>query len=317
MEAQGDDEIFVYMGGDQEVPEHVRRTRIHKSVKIVRARAFQRRIYLISVDFHDGIEIIEEGAFHGCSLLSGSIKLLGIRIIKAEAFSNCHRLTDVEFGDKLETIEQRAFFNCYSLRNAIIPSVRSIGKMAFCCCDALTDLDLPEGLETVEEGAFCNCDRLRHISLPLKGDMIAVNVFVTCPNFTSVDLVGGIHRTVASLHLESWKNEMKGEITRINQVLPEAGAWTKTAVIQEWMRAVSRQINHYKAEHKKILKESTTLLELALWKAKIDENAEKESVEETKAKRLKPDTQGERRTQRITSGANIVFKNVLPFLELK
>ena len=39
-EAQGDDdEVFVYMGGDQQVPDGVRRARIHKSVKIVRARA--------------------------------------------------------------------------------------------------------------------------------------------------------------------------------------------------------------------------------------------------------------------------------------
>ena len=151
----------------------------------------------------------------------------------------------------------------------------------------------------------------------MKDDMIEDNVFHDCSNFTTVDLVGGIHKTVASLHLKSWRNEMKAEINRINEVLPETGAWTKTAVIQEWMRAVSRQINHYKTEHKKILKEATTLLELALWKAKSDENEEKESVEETKAKRLKPDTQSERTTQRITSGASIVIKNVLPFLELK
>ena len=29
----GDDEIFVYMGGDQRVPGGVRRARIHRSVK--------------------------------------------------------------------------------------------------------------------------------------------------------------------------------------------------------------------------------------------------------------------------------------------
>ena len=64
--ALDDDEVFVYMGGDQQVPDGVRRARIHKSVKIVRARAFQNRQNLISVEFHDGIEIIEEEAFRGC-----------------------------------------------------------------------------------------------------------------------------------------------------------------------------------------------------------------------------------------------------------
>ena len=59
-EAQDDDEIFVYMGGNQQVPDGVRRARIHKSVKIVRARAFYNRRHLISVEFHDEVEIIEE-----------------------------------------------------------------------------------------------------------------------------------------------------------------------------------------------------------------------------------------------------------------
>ena len=53
MEAHEDDEIFVYMGGNQVVPERVRRARIHEDVKIIRARAFQNREHLISVEFHD------------------------------------------------------------------------------------------------------------------------------------------------------------------------------------------------------------------------------------------------------------------------
>ena len=31
-----DDEVFVYMGGNQQVPDLVRRSKIHESVKIVR-----------------------------------------------------------------------------------------------------------------------------------------------------------------------------------------------------------------------------------------------------------------------------------------
>ena len=32
---EDDDEIFIYTGGDQEVPNGVRRVRIHKSVKVI------------------------------------------------------------------------------------------------------------------------------------------------------------------------------------------------------------------------------------------------------------------------------------------
>ena len=50
-----DDDVFVYMGGDQQVPDRVRRARIHISVKKIRARAFYGRYHLIYVEFHDGI----------------------------------------------------------------------------------------------------------------------------------------------------------------------------------------------------------------------------------------------------------------------
>ena len=90
------------------------RARIHKSVKTVLARAFEIRLYLSDVEFHNEIEIIEMGAFFGCTSLSGSIKLLGVKVVKKNAFNWCAGLTDVEFGDKLETIEGDAFINCIS-----------------------------------------------------------------------------------------------------------------------------------------------------------------------------------------------------------
>ena len=317
VEALGDgDEIFVYMGGAQRVPDLVRRARIHISVKIIRRGAFLHRTNLISVEFHDGIEIIEEGAFLWCISLRGSIKLLDIRIIKAEAFYNCKGLTDVEFGNKLETIERCAFYKCISLRNITMPQVRTIGGYAFYECGELTELDLPEGLETVGYGAFQYCESVRRIALPLKDDMIENRVFHNCPNLTTVDLVGGIHNTVSSLHHESWRNEMKGEINRINQDLPNTDAEPNTQVIRRWMSAVIRQLDHYKAEHYKALKEATTLLELALWKANLDDNeggvVEREGVRTTRGQRKRA-----RKEISITSGASIVIKNVLPFLELK
>ncbi|KAK1742653.1 hypothetical protein QTG54_006250 [Skeletonema marinoi] len=150
--------------------------------------------------------------------------------------------------------------------------------------------------------------------MPLKDGMIEDNAFAFCPNLTTINLVGGIHNTIASLHLESWRNEMKEEINRINQVLPITPL--KTGAIQQWIRSVIRRIDHYKTEHKVMLKEATTLLELALWKAKVDER-EKESLGDVITKKAKIDVQSKRSERRITSGANIVIKNVLPFLELE
>ena len=307
-----DDEIFVYMGGDQQVPDGVRRARIHKSVKIVRARAFIGRHDLISVEFHDGVEIIGEWAFGGCAFRH--VKLLGIKIIKKWAFCHCFDLTVVEFGDKLETIEGNAFRECTLLRNIIIPTVRTIGVQAFYDCKQLTDLDLPEGLETVEYSAFHNCQRLERINMPLKDELIEGHVFDGCPNLTSVNLVGRVHKTIASLHLDSWRNDFEEEII-CDLDLPNTPDQFKTGDIREWTESVISLLSHYKAEHNKVLKEATTLLELALWKANLDDNEggllEREGVRATRRQRKRA-----RKEICVTSGASIVIKNVLPFLTL-
>ena len=61
-----------------------------------------------------------------------------------------------------------------------------------------------------------------------------------------------------------------------------------------------------------------TLLELALWKANLHEEEEMEE-EKQPGKKSKIDRKTEnarRQEHRITSGASIVIKNVLPFLKL-
>eukprot|EP00986_Skeletonema_menzelii_P014563 scaffold9775_cov169-Skeletonema_menzelii.AAC.1 len=248
-EAQGDEEeIFVYMGGDQQVPWGVRRARIHKSVKIVPRGAFQYRAQLIYVEFHDDIEIIEERAFRDCESLKGSIKLLGVRIVKEWAFHHCIRVTDVEFGDQLETIENCAFSRGTALKKIKMPTVRTVGECAFYYCSELSDVEFGEGLETLQRGAFFHCPKLKRIALPLKDNMIEDRVFGECPMLTTVDMVGGIHNTVASLHLESWRNEMMDEINRINQVLPTITG-DKTPAIQQWMGSAFHRLDHYKTEH--------------------------------------------------------------------
>ena len=152
--------------------------------------------------------------------------------------------------------------------------------------------------------------------MPFRDDMIEDSAFHRCPNLTTVEIVGGIHNTVASLHLESWRNEMTGEINGINQILPNTDRLQKTQAVQQWMRAVTNRLNHFKSEHEQMLKEATTLLELALWKANLDDNEggvlEREGVRTTRRQRKRA-----RREICVTSGASIVIKNVLPFLNIK
>jgi hypothetical protein len=315
-------DIFVY-NGEQEVPADVTHVIIDRSVKIIPREAFLHRRKLVYVEYHDGVEKIEVGDFQGCHSLRG-IKLLGVVEVGFLAFKYCSALTDVEFGDKLETIGGNAFSNCHSLGNIKIPTVKDIGYYAFCDCSQLTDVELP-AVETIGVSAFLRCRSLRRIAIPLKDNIFPphpflqrYNQFDHCDNLTTVDLVGGIHNTISSLLLESWRNEMNEEIDRINQVLPNTDVDDKTDEIRLWIRSVINRLEHYKAEHCALLKEDMTQLELALWKAKLDDKDDDHSnlTVQAKAKKAKIDVESVRKERRITSGASIVIKNVLPFLKL-
>jgi len=318
-----EDNIFVYMGGGQVVPDDVTRVRIDPSVNIIPERAFSHRKKLVSVETHDGIEKIGMATFCYCTSLRG-IKLPGVKEIEASAFFCCTSLTDVEFSDELETIGTLAFNNT-SLEKIKMPTVRIIESAAFGGCEQLTEAEFGDKLERMEKEAFFNCTRLQRIAIPLKDDLFPLHTllqrysqFDHCENLTTVDLVGGIHKTISSLLLESWRNEMNQEIDRINQVLPNTPPREKADAIRLWITSVINRMAHFKAEHNALLRDDMTQLELALWKAKLDEDneSERDTLGGKGAKEAKIDVQSARKELRIISGADIIIKNVLPFLRV-
>ena len=274
------------------------------------------------MDTHDGIRRVGRWTFCKCKSLPW-INLKSVVEIDAFAFYGCKNLADVEFGDRLATIGYSAFDGCDSLSHLKLPSITTIVNYAFLNCTRLTDVELSECLETIGGSAFYGCERLQRIAIPLKRDLFAFDQYLDlnysqfdkCEKLVTVDLVGGIHETVSSLHMESWRTEMIAEINRINQVLPNTHADDKTNEIRQWMHSVIDKMDHYRAEHNRYVKEGITLLELALWKAKLGET--KDNCEEGKTKKAKVDADSTRKERRVTCGADMVIKNVLPFLQLK
>ena len=104
---------------------------------------------------------------------------------------------------------------------------------------------------------------------------------------------------------------------RQHQILPDAAHDEKTNVIRQWMQSVISRIDRCKAEHRVLLKEVATLLELALWKAKPAGFNVVGNVEENTAEKAKIDVGEARNEARITSGADIIIKNVLPYLKME
>jgi hypothetical protein len=300
------DNVFIYMGGDQEVPEDVTHAIVDPSVDTICAWAFGHRRRLMWIKMHDGVKLIEDGAFEFCSSLKG-IKLPGVRVIEECAFFHCEALEEVEFGNQLDIIGDGAFENT-ALSSIKLPRVRIIRHEAFACCTQLTGVEFSEDLERIGCFAFQCCPRLRRIVMPLKNDIlndVDFSIFCECDKLSHVDLVGGIHKTISSLPLESWRNEMNHEIGRINQVLPKTHVDLKTKKIHQWTGRVLQRIEHYKSEHYALLKGNMTQLELALWKAQL-------YVEEANLPDV--DAATSRHDARFKCGANFIIPLVLPFL---
>ena len=311
-------DIFIYRGG--RAPLHVTHALIDKSINEIEAHAFDYCKHLLTVETHNDIRKVKAFVFYRCRSLR-RMNLKSAVEINTWAFAVCVNLESVEFGDRLETIGNRAFCEC-PLKHLKLPSIITIGACAFSNCTRLRDIELSERLESIDWSAFWKCERLQRIAIPLKRNLFKFsdnvgkyNQFDKCEKLATVNLVGGIHKTVSSLHMESWRTEMITEINRINQVLPTTPANDKSNEIQQWMETVLDKMDRYKAEHCRYVKEGMTLLELALWKAKLGEK--EEYAVEMGSKRAKVDVESYRREKRITCGADMVIKNVLPFLQLK
>ena len=303
------DEYYMFTGGA--VPRQVTRVRIHKSVSVIPARAFFQHPNIEEVVFHDGVKKVKANTFYCCPSLR-RVVMPGVKEVKRRAFWKCVALTDIECG-KLEIIGHGAFDGCISLRSVELPSIKIVESNAFDYCKALTNVKFGNKLESIGERAFRKCTSLERITIPLIDGMITDNnVFQGCGNLKHVDLVEGaiLRETIAALQMEEWKKVMRSKIDAIKHSVPTTPAGIgvdvggKAVAIRMWIRSVLRKIVHYKAEHHRYLKEAAATIELALWKKRLSEINVPERDEDGRAK------------CRVKCGADIVIKNVLPFLEL-
>ncbi len=287
---------YIYRGEEGEIiPDGATHITVAEDVTFVRARAFEGHPNIVEIICHENVEKIEEEAFIYCSTLKRVI-MPGVKIVERGAFVWCAALTYVECG-KLETIEEHTFGWCKYLGSINLPSVGIVEERAFYDCSNLKNVKFGNNLERFECGAFGKCTSLERITIPLKFGLITEDdTFQECVRFNHVDLVEGeILQFIAALQLEEWKNDVNEEIDSINRILRSArfgyydydedeeedygDPGEKAQVIRGWIRSVLNNIIFYQEEHQQIMHEAATALQFTLPR-------------------------------------DIVFNNVLPFLEL-
>jgi hypothetical protein len=174
----------------------------------------------------DGVPVREIGssAFSNQGALTGVTLPEGITVVQDGAFWGCTALARVTLPESLTTIGARAFGNCTGLKSITIPSgVDSIAPMAF-YTGILTDISVekgngtyevnggvlfdkanktlhtypdkksgdyyivPAGTAAIGESAFFTCYNLRSVTLPEGLAAIGDNAFYSCGNMTGIEL---------------------------------------------------------------------------------------------------------------------------------
>lgn len=256
-DASGRDAAFFVFRAGEEVPDGATQLLIDGSVSNLRcgelpAFAFRGRSGLMEIAIEAGVKAIGEAAFCGCRSLMALKLGDGVATIGSYAFGNCVSLGDVTLPASVTEIRGEAFYGCKSLTMfRLRRGVLMIGERAFNGCHSLDQLAVPaKALLVINDWgppSFQLADRLNPTSRQLQ-----VIIISDCLGFMSETEMAGFKRTIISIlgerfHLEGcegWKE--KHEQLRALLVLHEL----------------------------RYRKEASTLLELALWKVKIEEDGD-------------------------------------------
>lgn len=238
------------------------------------------------------------GTFEGCSNLrvvelcegiSGSFVLDPTLKCSSANKSGCGI---VKSG--IETIGSSAFYGCTSLELVILPStVKSIDVSAFDGCNSLESLEFCEEIEDFVSGEFMrgwwNQGRSQEALL------------------TYCSLIEhNIPKRVGLLHCRKWQMEIQDMLRCLPSIVGTSPIGIPSSKVTKLGNIYLSSINAKLTEYE-YLKEAAAVLELAIWKTKLDENGNDMHL-------CSMDDATRRTEHRNTCGATVIIPNVLSFL---
>ena len=126
----------------------------------------------------DGLDVTEIVSLGDSSGLTSVVLPNTIEMVDEDAFSGCSMLKTIEFADGTEVVSSGVLRNQRNIEKVILPaSVAGIGREAFAGCISLAAIELPDQISYIGEGAFRDCSSLKEFTLPSKLQTMYKKVF--------------------------------------------------------------------------------------------------------------------------------------------
>jgi len=205
----------------------------------------------------------------------------GLKKINQSSFQYCSSLQSITIPSTVNEIEQFAFYECTNLREVVLnDGIKRIKSRVFQDCTSLEHITIPSAITCIEQYAFTNCRRLSEVTIANNEVQIVHRAFDECSSlmwfkfpilFTRLENIiragqRDIEAKMDDISAIEWRDgelSIPPVVRRIGS--PLGGMETLVEVDKEKLDKIVRLIRHYE------IKEATTLFELALWKARIDQ----------------------------------------------
>ena len=298
-----DAESFLYTGqswrDNHDIPGDVTHVRVvDPSVKRIGQDAFPFCRQLINVELCEGLVHIDRGAFYQCTSLKSINFPSTVKVIGTGAFGGCSQLINVELSERLVRIDDSAFKDCTSLTSIRIPStVKVISKKAFQGCTQLMNVELCEGQVCIDNWAFADCTSLTSIRIPSTVKSTRKNAFSRCERLLAIEFCEEIEQFVHEVSLPWWNHGKSKVLLRTYSFLARRNIPSRLDAIhfQTWKDNIHNMfqripeepckesyfalIESRLANYEHLQDEVAPILELALWKAKMEEQSKGKYVD--------------------------------------
>jgi len=283
-----------------EIPSNELKTVVlNESIKEIGQYTFSACFALHSINLPPTLVNIGINAFYNCRSLEDIVFSEGLKTIGGGAFGSCS-LRSVTLPSSLDKVAHESFGKNRNLRELVInEGPKEIDVTAFTDCVSLEKVTIPSTVTKIDNWAFSGCSNLRDVELKSEIDIFSNTnqlgkVFEGCSSLERVKLQSITKRLKAIIQIQTSRTEAENKIDEIRGLMERNGfdhgversgtdLYVPASLIKGWYNEsahkhddirqgstrallikIDQMISYYE------MKEATTLLELGLWKAKID-----------------------------------------------